>query len=419
MLDLKSKLALYKSSQKETKNIVPKEENDICKGMNGKVCESSLGSYYMIQSVYPLSHIHGGYELGDALKCNLRALQQACGDDGKELDIQQLIFLDTETTGLSAGTGTVAFLIGAGFFAGDEFIVKQYFMRDYYEEPALLASLNELFSVYKGTVTFNGKAYDWNLLQSRFIFNRIRTALANPCQLDLLYPSRNIWKMKYSSCRLSAIEENILGEVRDDDIPGAMIPEAFFKYLESRDTADMLKVLDHNRRDILSMVSLMVRLCRMLENPFTETDGEVELFGVGRIFEKSLKRQQEMQKERIQMVDCYQTCAKSDNKAVKNMASRRLAEIYKRKKEYDKAVEQWNAMLEDSGPLNIYPIIELAKHYEHRERNYQQAIRLVEYAMDGIRKTGINNSVYMKNLRKRFDRLKRKSAAAGNIPRQE
>lgn len=381
--DLKSKLEMYKNGRPD-KPVHPKESGrDIHDLLQGTECVNYDGAFFMIENRYPLTYLHGGCSLGDCLEIDGRTLALMAPDSGGEPRVSDFLFLDTETTGLSGGTGTVAFLAGAGFFEADSFVLRQYFMRDYDEEPAMLRALCELFSRFAGLVSFNGKAFDWNLLQNRFIFNRIKPEFKSPVHIDLLFPARRIWKLKLESCRLVSLEENILGEFRVDDIPGALIPSVYFKYLEDRDATVIKKVIRHNEADILSMVSLLVKICGMLKNPLSETDGGHELMGVGKILED--------RGEYDITVGCYENCLKSDSYFVKDKAARRLSDIYKRSGDYPKAVEHWLrqtecSLREDRSPdhslpqmqTQIFCLIELAKYYEHREKNPAKALEAVE-----------------------------------------
>lgn len=399
--DLRSKLQMYKTGGSVKVNKPEKTGYDIQDIMQGEVYCNDDGTCFVIENKYPLTYIHGGYKLGDALEIEMNSLQRICCEVPHGCSLSDYVFLDTETTGLSGGTGTVAFLIGTGFFDEGFFILRQYFIRDYDEEPAALRALNELLSTHKGLVTFNGKSFDWNLLQTRFIFNRIKPALAEPINIDLLYPSRRIWKLKLESCRLCSLEENILGEYRIDDIPGAMIPSLYFKYLEDRNAAEMVKVIKHNELDILSMVALMTRIARMTENPFDETDCEQELFGLGKIFETN--------GEYDMFKDCFEACMDSESQYIRDKAARRLSDAYKRNGEYDRAVVHWESMIENKGASGIYPMIELAKYYEHKEKNVFKAIQLVERAIQQSSRMGIKNNIFHEDLKKRLNRLNRKA----------
>jgi len=390
-------------------------ENDIENLIDGQVCNNEEGSCFLIENKYPLSYIHGGCSLGQACSIDFKVLESLCSDIDDECSIYDFLFLDTETTGLSGGAGTVAFLVGAGFFEEDCFVLRQYFMRDYDEETGLLYELNKLFKTHSGLVSFNGRSYDWNIICDRYTFNRMKISLSEPIHIDLLHPSRRIWKLKLENCKLSTLEENILGEFRVDDIPGEQIPSVYFKYLEDRNACDLVRVIRHNEKDILSMVSLLVRIHNMLQRPEAETDGGAELLGIGGILEKAEREiQRQFVKNRqtnvynntpVRAASCYEACTRSSDYHISDMAARKLAEIYKRQKEYEKAAKLWMGMVERSNTLNTYAVIELAKYYEHRLKDHDKALSLVEEAYYECLKLGVTHSEFYKDLKTRRDRL--------------
>src|SRR5207245_11750591 len=167
-----------------------------------------------------------------------------------------LIFLVTETTGLAGGTGTYAFLVGAGWIEGDVFVVAQHFMRDLDEEPALLAALAPLLERAGGVVTFNGAGFDLPLLETRFVLARRRWPATLP-HLDLLRPSRRVWTGCFDDCRLGTLERDVLGLAREEDVPGALIPSLYFDWLRRRRAAPLARVFAHNRDDVLSLAALV------------------------------------------------------------------------------------------------------------------------------------------------------------------
>lgn len=404
--DLRSKLEMYRKNQISIKSSQPVSGRDVQDVIKGTVCQNVDGQYFFIESRYPLTYIHGGVSLGKALEIKSSSLRRISSETKIEENITDFLFLDTETTGLSGGAGTVAFLIGTGCFEKDVFVLRQYFMRDYDEEAAVLRALNDLLSEYKGLITFNGKAFDWNLLQNRYIFNRIKPSLPNPLHIDLLFPSRRIWQLKLENCKLVSLEENVLGVHRCDDIPGSLIPSVYFKYIEDRDAEDMKRVVNHNKLDILSMVSLLTKIAFMVENPLYEAECQQELLGIGRIFEKS--------GEYHTVIKCFEECLKSEDTFVKETASKKLSDIYKRSKNYKKAVEHWYSMIRSSKTVNITPMIELAKYYEHRERNIPKAIEIVEKAIQCSSRVGVINNIYYDDLKKRLSRLMRKAGRSKN-----
>ncbi len=400
-LDLRSRLEMYNRDSAKVSSVRRNEARDIHELLEGCVAGNDDGSCFLVENRYPLSYVHGGYALGKCLEIDMRNLGRVFPCIAGDESIRDFVFLDTETTGLSGGTGTVAFLVGAGYFESDVFVLRQYMMRDYNEEPAMLREIAALLAQKTGLVTFNGKAFDWNILTTRFIFNRIPPGLEEPVQADLLYPCRKLWKLKLGSCRLVCLEENILGEYRVNDIPGALIPQVYFRYLEDRDAADMKRVIDHNRRDILSMISLLTKIDAMLKDPLGQSDCEEELFNLGRIFFKN--------GEYDNVIRCLENCTLWGNIQLKDKASVFLSTVYKRQGEYKRAVTHWSRMVSQQREMRLFEMIELAKHYEHREKDLQYALNLVEKAVDAVVKTGNLRNRQYEDLKKRKERLKMKA----------
>ena len=400
-MDIRSKLGIYRESIEKSGQQAKKTEGpDIDVLVPGKICENDYGRCYVIENKYLYNHIHGGCEIGDAVNIAGDILTAVGGSDCTGLEAERLLYIDTETTGLSGGVGTVAFLVGTGFYENNSFVIRQYFIRDYDEEGAMLAELKEQLSRASGLVTFNGKAFDMNLLQSRFISNRQRPSFTDIPNIDLLYASRRVWGMKLESCRLSSLEENVLGLIRHDDIPGALIPSVFFEYLDDRDASEIVRVIRHNELDILSMVSLLNRLRTMLESPLAETDGSFELLGVGRIFEANGKTEN--------MVKCLEACAGSERFDIRIQAIKRLSGVYKRAGRYDRAMTHWKALESENHEFEMFHLIEMAKYFEHRKKDPVKALQLVEKAFQSCLRVGVSTTRSMEELKKRRDRLRKK-----------
>ncbi len=403
-MDLRSKLGLYREGiGRSAEALQHKSSCDVDDVVRGRIQTNGYGSFYLIEKRIPLSFLHGGYKLGAALAVSSDVITALGGEDCVGLRAGQLLYLDTETTGLSGGAGTVAFLIGTGFFEQDEFVIRQYFMRDYNEEAAMLAELQQLFAAHKGFVTFNGKAFDINLLQSRFISNRLRPSFKDFPNVDLLYPSRRVWGLKLESCRLSSLEEFILGQYREDDIPGAQIPSVYFKYVEDRDATEIKRVISHNEQDILSMVSLLSKLSSMMNSPFSETDCGFELLGMGRLFEASGKTDE--------MLECLEACASSELFSVRMRAVRKLTGVYKRNGSYEQALEHWRAVEAENPEFELFHLIEMAKYYEHKANDPKQALQIAEKAVKNCLHSGLSGTRQFGELKKRCDRLRRKCQA--------
>ncbi len=202
-----------------------------------------------------------------------------------ELDPERVIFLDTETTGLSGGTGTYAFLIGLAWVEDGRLVVEQLLMREYKEEAALLGYLKERLEGCGGLVTYNGKSFDMQLLQTRFIMKRLKVDLESIPHLDLLHPCRRIWGSSYADCRLETLETELLGQPRSHDVPGWLIPRIYFNFLRSQNLGSLRRVLEHNRRDLLALMGLVGALRGCLEQPEQPREGLAD-FGLGRWLEE-------------------------------------------------------------------------------------------------------------------------------------
>ncbi len=228
----------------------------------GRPIETPRGSYQLIENSYALDFQHGPKRLADLLGHETATAARLAGDPAfAETDLRSLAFIDTETTGLAGGAGTLVFLIGVGACEGDQFVLRQYFMTEPSHEAVLLKDLIDDLAPRSGWVTFNGRAFDLPLLEGRLTLNRQRGALGQRPHLDLLMPARRLYRGRLSSCSLSHIEQHVLHILReDDDVPGALIPQMYADYLHTHDPREMRRVIYHNTVDILSMVTLAAHL---------------------------------------------------------------------------------------------------------------------------------------------------------------
>lgn len=179
------------------------------------------------------------------------------------------VFFDLETTGLSHGAGTVAFMAGIARFEpeSDRLLIAQILLADYPGESTFLERFASLVGERPLLVSFNGKAFDSQILFNRFSMNGIRAPFfsRSPAHLDLLYPSRRVWKNDLGSCRLSALENGVLGINRVDDLPGSEAPDAWFDFVRHGSTERLLAVGDHNRDDCATLPRLLYALDDAIE----------------------------------------------------------------------------------------------------------------------------------------------------------
>ncbi|MGN0996028.1 MAG: ribonuclease H-like domain-containing protein [Candidatus Ventricola sp.] len=317
---------------------------------------------------------------------------------GEAWDIRRVLFLDTETTGLSGGAGTVAFEIGVGFLTGRSLVIRQYVMRDYGEEAAMLAEIAALLRRFDTLVTFNGKSFDLPLLESRLIMARIRLPVTQMPHLDLLHAARRVYKLRLGRCNLASLEEAVLGVRREDDLPGAQVPQRYFSYIQTREFALLEDVLRHNLEDVRSLVSLTAALCAAFRSPQLLSHPE-DVFGVGR----TLMRGGHTERAR----SCFRILGHSTLGA---QAQLHLAISYKRDKDWAATVKTCQEMIA-GGAGGVWPYLELAKYYEHVARDLPRALG---YATGALRYT-LNTAPLWgadeqqtEQLRKRIARLKRK-----------
>ena len=208
----------------------------------------------VIRARYSLAHRHGRCVLGDALA--------ALG----ETDAAQCLWLDTETTGLAGGTGTYAFLIGLAYVDGPALVVEQLLLRRLSAERHLLAALHDRLRRGARLVTFNGRRFDWPILEARFILARQSPAVLED-HTDLIHQARWLWHRILGTHRLSTIEDAVLGSPRPDDVPGWQIPMMYVEYLRTTDRRLLDPILIHNRADLLAMIVLHGEVTRILKDP--------------------------------------------------------------------------------------------------------------------------------------------------------
>jgi uncharacterized protein len=301
----------------------------------------------------------------------LRLLAPGSGD--AVCDIGQWLFLDTETTGLAGGTGTYAFLVGIGWWEEDGFVVEQFFMRDHGEEPSLLLDILERLDQRRVLVTFNGKSFDWPLLQTRFQMTRVGAVPEPLAHLDLLHPARQIWRLRLQSVALTQLERHILQFDRGADIPSETIPQRYFDFLRGGPPETMAEVFHHNQMDLCGLAELALRITRILADPESSGCGAGELFGISRLLQR---RGHESLAGRM-----FQRALEDGLPAsAEQVALRELAFLAKRGQNYELSNSLWEKLLGDSAEgLKAYE--QLAIYYEHHAFMPQKAAALSREAL--------------------------------------
>lgn len=340
--------------------------------LEGRLLETPSGQTYLVETQYPEDYRHGREPL--KLEASFETVAAWARDERiAETPAPGFAFLDTETTGLATGSGTYAFLVGVGRFEAGGFHLAQYFLRDPGEEPALLSALEEFLAPVQTLVTFNGKAFDVPLLSARYITNAAPDPVRDLAQLDILHLARRIWRERLPSRTLTYLEEHILGERRtEEDVPGWMIPGLYMDYIHSGDARPLKGVFYHNAMDILSMASLANRLGVMLSRPLAgSVEHNEDLAAVGALYEDLGFIEQ--------AADVMQTALDRDlSDDLHQRLLKRLSLLHRRRGDYDAALSLWYQAAADR---RIYAHEELAKHYEHRTRDLQEALRWTQAAL--------------------------------------
>lgn len=326
------------------------------------------------------------------------------------LNERDFLFLDTETTGLSGGVGTVAFQVGLGYIENNRFVVEQFFMRDYHEEPAMLAEIARRCARFSVLVTFNGRSFDVPLLKSRLLMNRQRDTCFPPLHADVLFPARRLWKLRLGSCRLSRLEEALLGIRRVDDLEGALVPQTYFGYLKDRRFAPIERILKHNQQDIVSLAQLFFFLCMQFAKP-EGISHEQDLLSLARVYEK--------QGYMAESKKCYRLSAKG---SVRAQAFHALASQEKRQGHENNAIRLYSAMAR-RGDNAVLAYEALAKLAEHQKRDVQQALHYTRQALLFLAEPALYESDTVQSqriaLQYRYARLLRKQENGHHTNNQE
>ena len=323
-------------------------------------------------------------------------------------DPEQWLFLDTETTGLAGGSGTYAFLVGIAWWEGGGLEIEQFFMREYSEERSLLFALGERIAERPVLVTFNGKSFDWPLLETRYRMSRKLPPPVPRAHLDFLHPARTLWRLRLGSVRLSELERHVLGRERETDVLSGLIPQIYFDYLRGGPSDRLVPVFHHNQMDLRGLAALSSRVLSLFSDAENLGQDGLELFGVSRVCEK--------RGENARARKLYEKSIASVLPAETDRAARRsLAQLAKRGGDFNLACDLWQGAVGNS--RHGYEAYEqLAIYYEHQDRNPEQARQVVRRAIDELRRanqTGDIASAAYREIKAKFDhrlaRLDRKT----------
>lgn len=381
----------------------------LCEILEGEESENRFGRFFLAGGFLSGASRHGHRSIHDAFDIDMTAAGMLANNPVLgNYHSSDALFLDTETTGLSGGTGTMAFLIGLGWYEEGRFHVRQILARDFSEEPAALACLQEIAAQKKFLVTFNGKAFDVNLLAARFILNRMPSSLHELPHLDLLHPARRLLGHRLDNCRLSTLETDILGVEREGDVPGWEIPQRYFDWLRRRDPRSLADIFAHNRLDVISMTTLTAHLVDLLKARALKQHAHPDDYlAAARLLLKKART------EEIEKI--LEMLGENASAELSLPSKKKLANLCKRTGRLDEAVRIWRQVMA-CDPNDFYAVSELAKHLEHRARDYARAEALIEDALAGNR---FFSEEEQEALSHRLKRLRAKAFRPGKETRQQ
>lgn len=256
------------------------------------------------------------------------------------------VYIDTETTGLSGGSGTLAFLVGVAVVTDSAIELTQLLMTQFGAESVMLESLKALFTADDQLVSYNGKSFDLPLLITRFRMQGIEQPFEQLPHLDLVHPMRRLFSQQWPDCRLLTVEERLLGLRRIDDLPGSQAPEAWFDYLQRGDARRLIRIVQHHYQDILSLAAAHVELANAVRNP---ADGRVDIFELARWLSEIDESQA------LSLLEANVDCLPDDGK-------RLLAELHRRNARWEQAISLWQALADSNC---VIATERLAKYHEH------------------------------------------------------
>ena len=346
----------------------------------GEVVTNDFGRHFQMERLFSRHRRHGSADIGALAALPPDLLDALGGNQLPSVPPGRWAFLDTETTGLLGGSGTHAFLIGVGRITPAGFSVRQFFMREYTEERSVLAALATYLRDFDLLITYNGRTYDQPLLETRYRMTCHKPPFDRLGHLDLLHGARRLWKLRLDGCRLMHLEQEILGVYREGDLPGEMIPYVYFEYLRSREAERLVPIFHHNAMDILTLACLT----SIVPFAFRTTDaGSLSNLGVRR-------------GEDLAGIARWLTAAGAHERALElfkhavdaglpdRLLFRTLWDIGLLEKKLERpqaALKIFEELASCRNEFRVCALEELAKYYEHEEKNYRHALDLTKQAL--------------------------------------
>lgn len=362
--------------------------SSIAGALGGTWHEASGGACLVIDRTWDPFRSHGRKRIHE---CAIASSAPVGLFDRRIADVpdwaSKLVFFDIETTGLSGGAGTIAFLVGCGWFSDDGFTVRQLLLTGPAGERALLESLERAFDDASVLVTYNGRTFDVPTMEMRWAFHRRAAPTDDLPHFDMLPVARRLWgyrglsadgdsRAEAASCSLGALERSVLRFHRIDDVPGFEIPARYFHFVRTGDPSVIEGVLEHNRHDIVSLAALTAHALWLAESGPDGCREAIELFGLGRCY----ARAGDLARAEV----AFTRAADAGEIAVRGPALAYLAELQRRDGRIDEAARTWQRILDGSPRRRAMSGHErraaeaLAIYHEHRAKDPAAARRYAE-----------------------------------------
>lgn len=366
--------------------------------LRGRWVETERGPTFLKTSRVEADRSHGQVRLDSVLRGGADIVATLWGE---RIEPQRLCFLDTETTGLSGGTGTYAFLVCLGSFEDGAFSIRQYFLTEPSAEEAMLALLREDLARFDGLVTYNGRAFDLPLLQTRMTLSRLADPTSGRAHIDLLHAVRRLWRHRLPGCRLLDAEGHLLGFDRGNDVPGHLIPSIYFDYLRAERIAPLRAVFRHNALDVLSTAALLGRVADLFaRDPPSPRDA----VAIARWWDIA---GQPARAEEYYRIAVSELGSEESEEAEWRLAARRYALLRKRAGARREVLGIWGRLWNEG---DREAAVEIAKYLEHEARDLSGAERI---ARELLERSGDPDRAEVEH---RLARIERKIvSAAGRI----
>lgn len=364
--------------------------------VGGEIIANDSGEYLLIRRTHSAGYRHGQVSLKNALGAKYCLSHAIKGAEAESVASRNLLFFDTETTGLS-GAGALAFLAGVGSFTSGGFETRQYLIPDFGDETAMLEALLAEFGENTVIVSYNGRAFDIPLTTDRMILNRVSRKVPHAHHLDLLFTARSLFKRRIGSCSLGNVESEIFGYQREDDIPGYLVPAAYFDWVHEEKTDDLRSAIDHNRQDIVSLALLLATFGEIHDSQGEALVEPMDVYSYMRRLESSGQRRKAsaVGHDRRNELDRIGSAEVDFGRSM----------IFKRNSESVAALSLWENLETGSDRIAQLARLELAKWHEHKSKDLLRALALAD---KGLQRCSAGRSPEREDWRRRQARLRRR-----------